>query len=230
MTTISQVKLIIFAFATLLSSTFTQAQTHTRTLFFGDSHVAGPFGKTLDHLLNTDSASGLVTTIGMCGTIAGDYIKGATTDCGYFYHDPNTLVSPDDHDNGRIQKIETLFHSIKPTRIIVELGSNYGDSDWKKSAIIKDIESLVKLIRKTGAECVWVTMPDTRLYHSREPIIKEATVLALHGVCRMIDSSKLTVYPSDPNCTDGLHYECGPESEHIAQNWAQEVFQKLNFK
>ena len=56
-----------------------------KILFLGDSHVAGPFGHTLDKLLR-ESGENEVQSFGVCGSIARSFLKTPKTTCGYFEH------------------------------------------------------------------------------------------------------------------------------------------------
>jgi hypothetical protein len=190
-------------------------------LFFGDSHVPGAFGTTLDQLLRTNTGLA-VETYGVCGSVAKTFLSptGATT-CGFFYHDETHAAEAG--LSAAAPHIQEVLDRMKPELTVVELGTNYAVG-YEDAGISYDIAKMVKLIKDSGSRCVWVSMPDTRKFRALQPNLLALTQAALGQDCAFIDSTLLTHYPDVGG--DGMHYS-SPELKPIAVKWGESVNQLL---
>jgi len=194
---------------------------HANTiLFIGDSHVAGPFGHTLDEKLRTLPDT-KVESYGICGSTALYFTHGGNTKCGYFTKKIDGSTT--DTLKGPAPLITSLLTELKPDQVVIELGSNYA-TGWEVPGMIADMASLAKAATSQGAKCTWISMPDTRKFKAQQKMVLQATVDAVAPYCNYIDSTLLTEYPATGG--DGLHYEA-PNAVHIAVNWAKQVFRYL---
>ena len=193
-----------------------------RILFIGDSHVAGPFGKTLDKLLRTQTNT-TVETYGVCGSIGTYFFKGTPTHCGFFYHHQDGSIESGDQQKKNAPLIKDLMQTLNPQLVIIELGSNYA-TGFKPEFPAKDMRKLALEATKQGAKCIWISMPDTRKFRSEQPTILQATHQAIDSLCTFIDSTLLTHYPDHGG--DGLHYEDASLRDQ-AISWAKESFYQI---
>lgn len=205
--------------ALLLKATIPSAQAKG-VLFIGDSHVPGPFGTTLDALLRTDPNLS-VETYGVCAAIAGSFLAPYQTPCGFFFHVENQ--KPVSGVKGPAPVIQNVLTRMKPELTLIELGSNYtSDAD---ANIVADMARLVKAIKDAGSQCVWISMPDTRMFRAQQPRILNLTRSAIGNDCGFIDSTLLTHYPDQGG--DGLHYQSSPQLKPIGVAWGQQVYQQI---
>ena len=207
-----------------LSYIFSSSSHAEKILFFGDSHVVGEFGTRLDELLRRNQTNS-VQTYGVCGSVAKDFYRKGRTYCGYYFHQ-------DGHRPKRSQahsspKIQDTLDAFKPDTVIIELGTNYALSAWSRSAIISDIKPLVDQVIQSGARCFWVSMPDTRTFHSKQAKILDATKAAASSGCTFIDSTDLVTYPLHTG--GGIHYNT-KKTIPLAKEWAGRVFPKLGIQ
>lgn len=193
---------------------------HAKTiLFIGDSHSVGPFGWTLDQLLRDDGHT--VGTYASCGSIGKWWFSGQKTPCGFFSRDlkgnkvqlkesPTPLIS-------------NLLSDIKPELVIMEFGGNYVKTP-SDEFVIADIQKLVSTVKASGAECLWVTNPDTRTYRADIPRIVGLIKKAVGDSCPIFESQLVTRYPETGG--DGVHY-WNTLGTPIAKEWAQKVFNRF---
>ncbi len=199
----------------LLSKTLLSKLAFSAILILGDSHLVGPFGKKLDQLFRTGTPNE-VYTYGVCGAVAQWFRTGQGSSCGYYFNEPfesrtSTPIA--------MERLTTL----RPALTIVALGTNY--ALFANDASIKnDMSELAQNIRAQGSNCVWITLPDTRRFRATQQHIVDLTVAAVSDQCLVINSLKMTAYPS--GCFDGIHYNC-TDGSTIAENWARQVYDEV---
>ena len=188
----------------------------SKTLFIGDSHSVGIFGKKFDSLLREKESS--VITHTSCGAVAKWFRTGQKTRCGYFNRDENGLSSSG--KEGQTPIIDKTLEEYKPELVIIELGGNY--THRSDAYTIKDIDELVSLVIKNGAKCLWIGAPSAR-DNTRTPRLYQLINEAVGNRCPIFNSADVTTYPNNPNL-DGIHY-WGQEGKIQAENWAQKAFE-----
>ncbi len=207
------VNLIITNMSFAQMNTRSNAQSNTQQkqkniLFIGDSQTVGEYGNRLDKNLRLIN-NAKVTTYGVCGASAANYLKTPSSSCGYFQHNSDgKLVKPawdkvckcvPKHTAPNIDKLlvnmDTNVSSKvkKPDIVIISLGSN---SDKTKDFGKSVNKALMEKVLQSGAECVWVGPPKTRertavrllgVYDGINEAIKELK-LKYNKTCKFIDS------------------------------------------
>ena len=188
-------------------------------LFVGDSHSVGPFGWKLDELLRAGGQQ--AASYASCGSIAQWWVTGKPTPCGYFFRDLDGKTEKG--TKGPTPIFTDLLARVKPDVVVVELGANYANTPSDEFAV-KDMADLARKIKAAGADCFWVTKPDSRVGHEQIPRILELTNKAVADKCKVFDSTKVTKYPETGG--DGTHYWFN-EGLPIANAWAQKVYDWL---
>lgn len=150
------------------------------------------------------------------------------------------------HQDGKVERIEHVAHTPQfftkwknfdgeweagiftknPTHIIVEFGANYWG--YTDSFIETDLDNLFTNIERSGAKCLFVSMPDTRdeRIASRQAQIIEISKTAAQGRCSFFDSTTVTKYPLEDG--DGIHYSGSEELDAISTTWAEAVFKEFS--
>ena len=188
----------------------------SKTLFVGDSHSVGIFGKKLDSLLRKEEAP--VITHTSCGAVAKWFRTGQKTRCGYFFKDVNGVVSSGKEKSTPI--IDKTLENFSPETVIVALGGNY--THRSDSYTVKDIDEIVSLVINTGAKCLWIGQPSAR-DNTRTPRLYRLIKEGVKDRCPIFNSAEVTTYPSNPNL-DGVHY-WGREGKIQAQKWAAKAYE-----
>ena len=208
-------KIVMFAVLMLLGVSV-KAGT---VLFVGDSHSVGPFGWKLDELLRAGGRQ--TASYASCGSIAQWWVTGKPTPCGYFFRDLEGKTEKG--TKGPTPIFTDLLAKVKPDVVVVELGANYGNTPSDAFAV-KDMADMAARIKSAGADCYWVTKPDSRAAHDQIPRILELTNKAVADKCKVFDSTLVTKYPETGG--DGTHYWF-KEGLPIANAWAQDVYDWL---
>ncbi len=188
-------------------------------LFVGDSHSVGPFGWKLGELLRAGGQQ--AASYASCGSIAQWWVTGKPTPCGYFFRDLEGKTEKG--AKGPTPIFTELLAGVKPDVVVVELGANYANIPSDEFAV-KDMADMARKIKAAGADCYWVTKPDSRAGHDQIPRILELTNKAVADKCKVFDSTKVTEYPETGG--DGTHYWF-KEGLPIANAWAQQVYSWL---
>lgn len=188
-------------------------------LYVGDSHSAGPFGVKMDELIRSLPWVKL-DFYAVCGSVYSWWLNGKETPCGYFFRDKEGAESRG--KNGPTPLFKKLLKKDSPEIVIVEMGANYWDYPEKKA--VKEMRKMAKKIRASGAQCYWITTPDSAKIRAHIPGIMEYTRKAVSPYCRIFDSTAVTSYPDGMG--DGLHYAAEPLVP-IADRWAEAVFTDL---
>ena len=208
-------KQIFFIFTLLLSLT-SQA---SDVLFLGDSHSVGPFGRSFDQHLRS---SGLkVNTFASCGSIAQWWKTGKKTPCGFFSKsEDGQVVDVKEHAT---PVLEELLRELRPRVVVVELGGNYVNvpsDDFARS----DIDTLITSIVNSGAQCFWITNPDSRTNRAAIPRILKLIQEGVGQRCPIFESWQVTKYPESGG--DGIHY-WSSQGTPIAQSWAKAAYARF---
>lgn len=185
-------------------------------LYVGDSHSVGPFGWALDQKLRDDGNA--VFTAASCGSIAKWWYTGQQTPCGFFKRDLEGVKT--EATKAATPLIENLIQSVRPEVVFIELGGNYLTLPSDKF-VIDDIRKIVATVRNSGAQCFWITQPDTRANRAAIPRIAKLTREAIGNDCVIFESFLVTKYPTTGG--DGTHYWF-PAAMELAKNWAQAAF------
>jgi hypothetical protein len=186
-------------------------------LFVGDSHSVGPFGWALDQHLR--DAGHDVATFASCGSIPRWWTNGQKTPCGFFSRDlKGTKVQL---DQAPTPLMDNLLADIKPDVVVMEFGGNYVNTP-SDDFVKNDIRSFVKKIKASGAQCFWITNPDTRKFRSEIPRILSLIKEAVGADCPIFESYLVTKYPETGG--DGIHY-WNTLGTPIAKSWALKAFE-----
>lgn len=186
-------------------------------LFVGDSHSVGPFGWALDQHFR--DAGHTVGTYASCGSIPKWWITGQKTTCGYFQRDlKGTKTSL---NQSPTPLMSNLLTDIKPDVVVMEFGGNYLKTP-SDEFVKKDIKDFIKKIKATGAECFFITNPDTRNNRAAIPRILGLIKEAVGDSCPIFESHLVTKYPATGG--DGVHY-WNTLGTPIAKSWAKKAFE-----
>lgn len=189
-------------------------------LVIGDSHIVGPFGQTLDALLRDKGHE--VATFGSCGSIAKWWFSGKSTTCGYF--EKNLKGESIETIKKETPLLTSLLKEIKPDEVILEFGANYfsfPSDQFVKNDLIKIIEE----IKSSGANCFFVTNPDSRKLKVHQLRLSKLIKEAVGEQCTLFNSLNVTSYPEVGG--DGIHYSF-KGGKDIAKKWAEEVFKTFS--
>lgn len=189
---------------------------NAKTLFIGDSHAVGLFGKKFDRLLRSVEAD--VITHTSCGAIGKWFRTGQKTSCGYFFRDQNGKIESGKNANTPV--IDQTIKMFGPDLVVIEMGGNY--TNRTDSYSVKDIDELVSFIIENGAKCLWIGTPSSR-DNIRTPRLYRLIKEGVKNRCPIFNSSEVTVYPSNPRL-DGVHY-WGEEGKKQVDHWAQKAFE-----
>lgn len=189
------------------------------TLFIGDSHSYGAFGKTVDGYLRTISTN--VTSIASCGSSPSNWMRTKDnyqkTVCGYWRKDSaskETRVK--DHN---INPFPEEFKAINPDLTVIALGTNILSSPANIQREKAAAEKMLIQISQTNSQCIWVGPPDADKQPFKKNLaagVAELRSLAEKYNCLFIDSSQMTAYKE--GSSDGIHY-----GNNEARAWGDRV-------
>jgi hypothetical protein len=185
-------------------------------LFVGDSHSVGPFGWYLDQHLRDHGHQ--VETYASCGSVPKWWMTGQPTSCGYFARNAAGVKTQLTHHPTPL--LSKLLTYVRPEVVIMEFGGNYAkvpDDEFVK----KDIKSFVHMIKQSGAQCFWITNPDTRANRHHLPRIVSLIKEAVADNCPIFESHLVTQYPATGG--DGIHYWF-TQGLPVARHWADQAF------
>lgn len=185
-------------------------------LFIGDSHSVGPFGWQLDE--NLRQAGHQVATYASCGSIPKWWNNGQKTTCGYFSKDLKGMKTQTNAHPTPL--IKNLLNDIRPDVVILEFGGNYVYTP-SEEFIINDMKGIVQQVKASGAQCFWVTNPDTRSHKTENPRVWRLIKEAISNECPIFESQTVTKYPASGG--DGIHYWFAAGTP-IAKEWANKTF------
>ncbi len=204
--------LLILLLGGVLSS-FSYAGT---VLIVGDSHSVGTFGKTFHEQLRQKTIQP-VELRASCGSIIRWWYTGQETPCGYLEISPEGTQRS--LKRARTPLIPALFDSVKPSTVIVALGSNYLRG-YPDATLFDDVRRLLLDIQRIGARCIWIGPPTMAKFRAELPEFMHRLEALLHSSCILIDSRPFTRYPE--GARDGIHFDW-EELKPIAREWAREV-------
>ncbi len=189
-------------------------------LHIGDSHSVGPFGRELNRELRALPDT-QVSFYASCGAVATSFFNGWTTPCGYFQQDAQgAVIDVKSHSTARI---EPLLAQLHPSLTLVELSTNYF-LGWGKERAIQDMEHMATVISQSGSDCLWISGPDTRRFHSQQGKMLDWVKTAVGSKCQVIDGSATTSYPDQGD--DGIHYG----RTKTVQAWVDQVITEVKKK
>ena len=219
-------KQIVILLLVLGSLSLSISKGFTKTLIISDSHGTGAFGLKLTNLFESQKEE--VSFFAYGGTTAIDWIEGNNLTWGFWEH--QTGLQDVRSTNQAAPIFEKLLKKIKPTQVIIVLGTNLL---WRE-LLPKDaasIQTLINLSRQMGAKCFWVGPPDLKPKYENQ----QRRVLEIHQQleqeipgthCALIKSWNFTTYPQ--SLGDGIHYDqIQSNGQELAQNWASKVFQEV---
>lgn len=193
-------------------------------LFVGDSHSVGPFGWAMDQ--NLRDGGHQVATYASCGSIPKWWTTGQTTPCGFFSRDlKGTKVQL---AKAATPLMDNLLAEVKPDVVVMEFGGNYTTTP-SDDFVKKDIKSFIAKIKASGAECFFITNPDTRKHRAENPRVLKLIKEAVGTNCPIFESYLVTKYPETGG--DGIHY-WNTLGTPIAKSWAKKAFEafKVHWK
>jgi hypothetical protein len=176
-----------------------------------------------------------------CGSSPEQWLRSGPeflTKCGYREQTPQRAILYDFVDGKPPQpvvtpKLEDLIGSLRPTTLIVQLGTNWmddmlGSSVGDESNYRQILDRFVAAVREgpnTVRQIIWITPPDSSRYSSEvqrsvRELIKSA---AQKYSFQMIDSSSMTHYVRGRSGSDGVHY-----NSEEAKQWAGLVTRELD--
>ncbi|HVC52011.1 MAG TPA: SGNH/GDSL hydrolase family protein [Stellaceae bacterium] len=181
-------------------------------LAIGDSHMAGR-DYLLTHLHDQLEAQGAsVSSYGMCGATAGDWIYRTTVSCGRGEHHDNQMPVTDTNKVEPTWNINDLIAKNHPNLIVIELGdamAAYGTSSLPRPWIYDQVKALTGRIKADHIACVWVGPvwgnPGPPYYKTPERVKEIADFLSQSvAPCRFVDSTTFA-QPGQWPTTDGQH-------------------------
>ena len=181
-------------------------------LIIGDSHMV-----SRDYLITTLhdallSQGATVSSYGMCGTNAGDWVYPATVTCGRAERHGKAGPKIERETHLPSWNIDQLIASEHPNLIVVELGdtmAGYGQADMPSAWIYNEVHTLTAKIAAHQLPCMWVGPPwgsEGTTYHKTFSRVKEFSMFLSGAVapCRFIDSTQFS-RPGDWPTIDGQH-------------------------
>jgi hypothetical protein len=210
-----------------------------RVLMIGDSMTVGGFGESMQDYFLRRFGRNNVAVYAACGSSPEQWLRSGPeflTKCGYREQTPQRAILYDFVDGKPPQpvvtpKLEDLIGSLRPTTLVVQLGTNWmddGNSIGDESNYRQILDRFVAAVREgpnTVRQIIWITPPDSSRYSgevqsSVRELIKSA---AQKYSFQMIDSSRMTHYVLGRSGSDGIHY-----NSEEAKQWAALVTRELD--
>ena len=164
-------------------------------LMIADSHSNGLFGQTMEKHLKTISSRVIIQS--SCGSSASTWLGKSgneKTVCGFWKKDGADEVRLSSFKN---PKLADELVTYKPDLTIVQLGTNMAAMD-KPERSQSSIEEVLKLIKDSGSECLWIGPPDANSKVVTKEKLKKMNALLIESTkkfhCHYIDSLKLTQF------------------------------------
>lgn len=132
-------------------------------LIIGDSHLssADSLIKSLPDALVAEGAT--VTTYGVCGSLAGDWVTGRrNASCGSNSRINDAPVSQPVMDHAPTPSVAGLLEQHHPDAIVIVLGdtmANYNKDTLYHPWVSQQITALTKVIAAARTPCYWVGPP-----------------------------------------------------------------------
>lgn len=207
----------------------------------GDSLSVSEFGEAMQCYLTDRFERKNVALYASCGSSPEHWLRNGplyVTRCGYRELSPTREIVRD-FEHGRppsgvpTPRLEDLLPSLRPTIVIVQLGTNWMDAiaarksrnDPRYCKILNDFVSVLRCPPSSVSQIIWVTPPDASRFSGEvkqtvETLIEDA---ARKDDFQIIDSRKMTRYVRGKSGGDGVHY-----SSKEAKEWASKVTQELD--
>ena len=201
------------------------AETHSKILLIGDSHVEGTYGEELDRRFRALPSS-QIATYGVGGSTPRWYLEGVLSPWGFFSR--NEEGETRRAQNQLTPLIDDLLSTHSPSLVVISLGTNLLWSE--ESPQLKDSARIItQKIKDSGASCAWIGPPGLGPQY-RNSIQKITNLLSLVLAplpCRWINGQALIEYPTDAG-GDGIHYDtAGSEGVARGKVWAQRAFEAV---
>ncbi|QHI98923.1 SGNH/GDSL hydrolase family protein [Xylophilus rhododendri] len=181
-------------------------------LIIGDSHLANA-GYLIDTLQDPLVQAGAkVHTIGVCGSVAGDWTTVKQSDCGGAERvgkGPITFVG----SAAATKPVKQLIAADKPDLVVVVMGDTMGgykQATYPKAWAYSQVSALTKDIASTGTSCVWVGPAwgsEGGQYGKTFDRVKQASEFLAANVapCSYVDSLAFSK-PGQWRTIDGQHF------------------------
>jgi hypothetical protein len=181
-------------------------------LMIGDSHMVtnGYLITTLHNDLIAQGAT--VSSYGMCGANAGDWVYKTTVSCGKAERHGSAPARIDRAPRQPGWTFDQLVAADHPNLVIVEMGdtmAGYGQTDFPRAWIYDQVRTLTQRIAADHVQCVWVGPPwgsEGTSYHKTFTRVKEMSEFLAKSVapCQFIDSTTFSA-PGQWPTIDGQH-------------------------
>jgi hypothetical protein len=181
-------------------------------LVIGDSHMV-----TRDYLITTlhdelVAQGATVSSYGMCGTNAGDWVYKSTVSCGRAERHGKAAPQIDRQPRAPGWTIDELIAANHPNLVVVEIGdtmAGYGQKDFPQAWIYGEVRALTQKIAAHQLQCVWVGPPwgnEGSSYHKTFERVKQMSDFLSRSVapCLYIDSTQFSK-PGEWPTIDGQH-------------------------
>ncbi len=164
-------------------------------LLIGDSHSNGLFGSTMEKNLKTISSRVIIQS--SCGSSASTWLGKSgneKTVCGFWKKDGKDEFRSASFKNPKLSEELVVY---KPDLTIVQLGTNMAAMD-KPERAQSSIEEVLKLIKDSGSDCLWIGPPDANSKVVTKEKLKIMNALLMESTkkfqCHYIDSLKITQF------------------------------------
>lgn len=194
-----------------------------KVLYIGDSLTVGPFGRELQNFLCENFSEKRVYVYASCGSSPEhwlDHEPAHVSKCGCRVKTPS-LFMVREFEKGRppepfvTPKLSPLLDRIRPTTVIVQLGTNWFDlleqhpSAEEIARLEVFLNAFVDTIQNGPGRpaLLWITPPDSSRFRSIQG--KVTKLLISTGKRKhftVIDSSSLVRYEPGHSGGDGVHY------------------------
>ncbi len=200
-------------------------------LMVGDSLSVGKFGEVIQ--THFEQKNYPVSVYASCGSSPEHWLRGEPdfyTKCGYRQHTGNSDVFSD-FVNGRpprrtrTPKIESLIEKLKPTVVIVQLGTNWMDRSLSEPQMESYLHRFLKAAKHAPVRrVIWITPPDSYRFRNVQGRFSQLIRDVAKNEQVLIVESK-THYKMGKTGNDGIHYNA-----ESSQAWAQQIQKDLDSK
>jgi hypothetical protein len=181
-------------------------------LVIGDSHMV-----TNDYLITTLhddllQQGATVSSYGMCGTNAGDWVYKTTVSCGEAERHGAKAAVINRTPRAPGWTVDQLINENHPNLVVIEMGdtmAGYGQQDFPRAWIYEQVRTLTQRIAGHNLPCVWVGPPwgnEGSSYHKTFDRVKTMSEFLAQSVspCLYIDSTQFSK-PGEWPTIDGQH-------------------------
>jgi len=224
-------------------------------LVLGDSHSMGHFGRVIHKKLKGQYPNAKVTLVAACGKGESGFLSGGYAHCGVITYKPNGRIQrpkgckknpcteadgPECSEQGcRPKKLRQYLRRLKPDLVILQMGSN----SWFKGSmkrgwpkVEKHVGKMASLIEKAGAQCLWITAPDsTKRPADSQDAFAQLYERILEGRCQVFNSRPshhpymdfaqgIETAGKKAKRNDGTHYgTLGAHGKTIQEQWVDDI-------